>query len=100
MGFFSPSRPCIEAGTKVMVYTVNNWKGDGTGGAPGEVMEVASLDVHIMWETEDGSASVDAFHPRTRRSTGTSLQAGFQLRDEPFSPAPELPVDYRWNDEK
>ena len=100
MGFFGPTKPRIEAGTKVTVYTVDNWKGDGTGGAPGEIMEVEISEVKVMWENADKTVTVDGFSLRNRRSTGPTLQAWFQLRDEPFSPAPELPVDARWNHEK
>lgn len=100
MRLFGPARTRIKAGTKVTVYTVDNWKGDGTGGAPGEIMEVTSLEAHIMWQNPDGSATVDEFSLRNRRSAGATLQAWFQLRDEPFSPAPEIPVDARWNHEK
>lgn len=95
-----PNKPRIEAGSKVTVYTVDNWKGDGTGGTPGEVMEVDSLDVHIMWENADGVVSVDTFHPRSKRSTGATLQAWFQLCEEPFSPAPEVPMVGPWSNEK
>ena len=100
MRLFGPARTRIEAGTKVTVYTVDNWKGDGTGGSPGEVMEVTTLEAHIMWENTDESVRVDEFSLRNRRSSGATLQAWFQLRDEPFSPAPEIPVDVRWNHEK
>lgn len=100
MGLFGPTKPRIKAGTRVRVYTVENWKGDGTGGSPGEVMEVSSVDAQIMWENADGSVTVDEFSLRNRRSLGPNLQAWFQLSDEPFSPAPEMPVDVRWNDEK
>lgn len=97
MGFFSSGEK-IRPGTKVTVYTVENWKGDGTGGAPGEVMEVTSLGVEIMWERPDGTITVDEFYYRSRRSMGPVLQAWFQLRSEPFSPEPEIPMVGSWSD--
>jgi hypothetical protein len=100
MGIFKQNeKRRIGPGTKVTVYTVDNWRGDGTGGTPGEVMEVDTLDVHIMWENSAGVVAVDTFHPRSRRSNGVSVQAWFQLRDEPFSPAPEIPVAGQWSNE-
>lgn len=102
MKLFGKNKPKrrIESGTKVTVYTVENWKGDGTGGSPGEVMEKNSIEAQIMWEKADGTVSVDEFTIRTRRSNGTTLQAWFQLRDEPFSPHPEIPMAGPWSDEK
>jgi hypothetical protein len=102
MGFFKSQNRSrrVGAGTKVTVYTVDNWKGDGTGGTPGEVMEVDSVDAQIMWETASGEVSVDEFNLRTRRSNGGALQAWFQLRDEPFAPAPQIPAVGPWSDEK
>lgn len=100
MGLFGPSKPRIEAGTKVTVYTLENWKGDGTGGAPGEVMEVTSLYYKIIWENSGGAVSADDFDKGTRSTRTPEVRAWFQLRGEPTLPAPVFPADTWRGEEK
>lgn len=87
-----PSRR-IGPGTKVTVYTPENWKGDGTGGVPGEVMEADGWGYEVMWTNSEGVTKVDSFDRDSRRAKNEALQAWFQRRDEPFATAPEFPLN-------
>lgn len=88
---FGEARRWPRVGDMVVVYTTKNWKADGTGGAPGQIMEVGTLEVSIMWQASNGEIIVTEFDRSTRRADKPNT-IWFRLADEPYAADPALPM--------
>lgn len=58
----------FRVGQKVTVITPDNWRADGTGGAPGEVIEVGRAYVEVLWNDGGASARNTEFSRRSQRA--------------------------------
>lgn len=76
--FGRKNRPEYTVGQRVLVYTPENWKEDGTGGKIGEILEVSRHSLTIIWTPDPSGTRTTEFSPNTGRARRGS-DAWFQV---------------------